>query len=80
MSAFHVCHPPTFFRLVFPILKLFLGERLRKRIRIHSGSEEDVLKDLEKFGLTKDVLPSELGGDIVLDYQAWLASRLAAGK
>ena len=66
--------------MIFPILKLFLGERLRKRIRIHAGSEEAVQKDMDNFGLTKDTLPSDLGGDIVLDHKKWLKERLAAGK
>jgi hypothetical protein len=54
-----------------------MGDRLRKRVRVHSGSEQKVLKALEKqFGLTKDVLPSDIGGNIVLDHGQWLADRL----
>jgi len=26
IAAFHICHPPTFFAIVFPIVRLFLGE------------------------------------------------------
>jgi hypothetical protein len=77
VSGFHICYPPTFFAIVIPIFKIFLGNRLRKRIRVHSGSEQNVLKALEQFGLTKDVLPSDLGGNIVLDHEQWLADRLA---
>jgi hypothetical protein len=39
MAAFDICHPPAFFKLIFPIVKLFLGERLRKHTRVHSGDE-----------------------------------------
>jgi CRAL/TRIO domain len=79
MSAFHICHPPTFFKLIFPILKLFLGERLRKRIRVHSGDEEHVNASLVKLGLNNDILPSDLGGEVVLDFKNWLQERAAKG-
>lgn len=58
-----------------------LGARLRKRICFHTGSNEAVQKTLlEPFGLTRDILPSELGGDVVLDQDAWLEARRKAGK
>lgn len=80
LSGIHVCHPPAFLRIVLPILQLFLGPRLRKRIRFHTGSEESVLSSLSKYGLTKDILPSELGGDVVLNLEAWLEARRREGK
>ena len=68
LGALHVCHPPWFFaKIVFPIMKLVAGDRIRKRVRLHSGTEEKVLQDLEGFGLGKEVLPSELGGEVVLE-------------
>jgi CRAL/TRIO domain len=76
MSAIHLCHPPTFFHLIFPVISMFLGDRLRKRIRIHSGKVEHVLEGLEsKYGLTRDKLPSEIGGDVELNHELWLQDR-----
>lgn len=80
ISVMHVCHPPTFFQIIFLFLKLLMGERLRKRFRLHGGSKEHVLDRLAEVGLTKDTLPSEVGGDIILDHTTWLAERKAAGK
>lgn len=80
LSAFVINHPPYFFRFIFPILKLFLGERLRKRIRVNAGSDEHVLQDLDKLGIPKSSVPTELGGEVVLDHQGWLKERQSAGK
>jgi len=81
VAGIHMCHPPTFFSLIFPILKLFMGEKLRKRVNIHSGSDQHVLKRLASpYGLTKDVLPTDLGGDVLLDNDSWLQARKEEGK
>uniref|UniRef100_A0A7S1FTJ5 CRAL-TRIO domain-containing protein n=2 Tax=Corethron hystrix TaxID=216773 RepID=A0A7S1FTJ5_9STRA len=80
VSALHVCHPPKIFAIVFPILKMFMGEVLRKRFRLHSGNTEEVLKNLEKWGLTRDIVASPIGGDVEIDMHGWIAKRRAAGK
>jgi CRAL/TRIO domain len=80
LSAIHICHPPSFLRIIFPIMKVFLGERLRKRVRVHGGSEHQVLSLLADFGLLKEMLPVEIGGDKVVDQEKWLQSRIAEGK
>jgi hypothetical protein len=80
LSALHLCHPPVFFAVVFPLFKIFLGERLRKRLKLHAGTKEHVLQALaEPYGLTRDVIPAELGGDVALDARSWLDARLARG-
>jgi hypothetical protein len=67
VGGFHICHPPWFFgKIVYPIMKVVMPTRMSKRIRVHVGSEEKVLENLKQFGLEKNVLPSDIGGDIVL--------------
>eukprot|EP00574_Skeletonema_japonicum_P012968 CAMPEP_0201713528 /NCGR_PEP_ID=MMETSP0593-20130828/339_1 /ASSEMBLY_ACC=CAM_ASM_000672 /TAXON_ID=267983 /ORGANISM="Skeletonema japonicum, Strain CCMP2506" /LENGTH=303 /DNA_ID=CAMNT_0048202685 /DNA_START=23 /DNA_END=934 /DNA_ORIENTATION=+ len=73
MGAFHICHPPWFFeKVVFPIIKVVMPDRMRKRLRTHCGSQEKVLESLKKFGLEREVLPSDIGGDVILDVDGWL--------
>lgn len=80
IGGFHVCHPPWFFgKIVFPIMKVIMGERMRKRIRVHSGSEERVLENLKGYGLGREVLPSEIGGDVILDMDSWIQEMKSRG-
>lgn len=79
IGAFHICHPPAFFQIVFPVIKFLLGKRLRQRIKVHSGSEEHVLERLAHFGLPKESVPSDLGGTVVLDQKTWLVNRKQSG-
>ena len=80
MSAMHICCPPEWISMLVPLVNLLMGERLRKRIKFHTGSTENVLKSLGKYGLAEDVLPKELGGNISVDMEAWLEDRKAANR
>lgn len=81
LSGIHICYPPYFVSLVLPIVKMFMPERMQKRIRFHSGSQEEVIKTLETdFGLTPSMLPKEIGGTMELDHKGWLAKRRDEGK
>ena len=53
-------------------MKLVMPERMRKRVKVHTGSTEKVLDHLNEFGLSREVLPSEIGGDVIIDTDAWL--------
>jgi hypothetical protein len=78
-SGIHICHPPSFISLLLPILKVFMGERLRKRLQMHSGSTEKVLKHIAAYGLPKESMPTDLGGDAVVDHLRWLERRRTSG-
>lgn len=72
VSAVHICQPPAIFRVFWPIFKVLLGPSIFKRVRIHLGTTTKVLASLGECGLTPDVLPSELGGHVILDHDVWL--------
>jgi len=63
-SAFHYVHPPSFIKVVVKILRVMLSKKLRNRINVHSGSMDEALKSLSKFGLARDTLPEVFGGDL----------------
>ena len=80
VGGFHIIQPPWFFaKIVFPIMKVVMPERMRKRVRLHSGSEEKILEELKEFGMDKDVLPSEIGGDVILDTDQWVRDMKSKG-
>lgn len=80
ISAIHICHPPKIFNLIFPILKAVMGAHLRKKIKLNSESEEKVLEKLNSdYCISKEKLPSEIGGGVVVDHEKWLEERLEAG-
>ena len=80
VSACHVCRPPSFIRIVWPIIQMFMSKRLRKRVLFHYGTNESIMKALETYGLEKEHLPSEIGGEIEHDHKAWLKQRRLMGK
>ncbi|KAL7572903.1 hypothetical protein ACA910_004548 [Epithemia clementina (nom. ined.)] len=80
LAAIHLCRPPSFFKVVFAFMKLFMKERTKKRILVHFGNQDQVLEKLAKYGLEKTVLPAKLGGDVALDLQKWLQERKSEGK
>ena len=80
ISAIHVCHTPRIFELIYAVYKLFMGADLRKKVQIHNGSEEMVLKKLnDKFGISSDKVPTEMGGTYKLDYLEWFDERQKRG-
>ena len=41
--------------------------------------EEKVLNNLKKFGLDREVLPSDIGGDVMLDTDSWVQDMKSRG-
>ena len=73
--ACHICHPGPVLAVVYPVLKYILGRELRLRTRLHTGTDRDVLDQLEACSLPRRCLPRELGGDLTLNVAQWVANR-----
>ena len=73
LSGIHILYPPYFVSMVLPIVKMFMPERMQKRIRFHSKNVIPTLT--QDFGLTPDILPKEIGGTLDWNHAAWLEER-----
>ena len=77
VRAVHLCHPSTIMNyVIYPMMKYFMPQDFRLRFRLHNGSEEEVLRALEGYCLPRDRVPTELGGDIILDMNQWVLDRM----
>ena len=80
IAAIHLCRPPTFLAIIWPIFKMFLTKKTLKRFKFHWGSNDKISKALGSYGIEKESLPAYLGGTHKHDHYAWLTKRRAAGK
>ncbi|XP_031349749.1 retinol-binding protein pinta-like isoform X2 [Photinus pyralis] len=58
-KEFHYINTPSFFNSVFNVVKLFMSEKLQKRVKIY---DETYHSELRK-SIPKDILPKEYGGE-----------------
>jgi len=76
VRALHFCYPnAVLYYLLLPALKMFVSKDVRLRMKLHFGSTSEVLRSLEAYSLPRDRLPVELGGDVILDMNAWVKER-----
>ena len=77
VRAVHLCHPSMMMNYVlYPMMKYFMPQDFRLRFRLHNGSEEEVLRALEGYCLPRSRVPTELGGDVLLDMNQWVLNRM----
>lgn len=77
-AAFHSCCPNVMMNTVMRPVMLALSEkRARSRIIVHHVPESAILDALISYGITDDMLPTELRGTIVLNQREWMENRLA---
>lgn len=76
LRAMHYCYPCRMFHMVSPILKMVIGKKMRKRLIIHYGEAEDVIGTLGGYGIGRDVVPRDLGGNLKVDVVEWMRDRM----
>jgi CRAL/TRIO domain len=66
LSAVHVCHVAPSHWLLFQVLLLFAGERLRQRVLAHSANgERSVAATLDaKYGIPQTCLPEDFSSNV----------------
>jgi hypothetical protein len=72
VSVIYIFNAPYLFEILFDVVAALLGDRLTKRIKLYSGENVDRIGE---FGIGLNMLPVDLGGEIILDQNRWLAIR-----
>lgn len=77
--AFHACLPPPFIlRLIYPIMMALTDKRARARTIVHDVPESSIIEVLSSYGILKRMLPTQIGGDLVIDQTQWITDRRVA--
>jgi len=77
--ASHVCCPRMLLmRVLKPFMFALMSKEGRSRLQIHAGvPESEILDVLSRYGITKEMLPTEMGGTVRLNMSEWIAQRRA---
>jgi len=76
--ASHLCCLPTIAaRFVKPIIHAFMDKDLRTHTIQHDVPESEILEVLSTYGICKDMVPSNMGGTVVVDQSVWITNRRA---
>jgi len=68
VAAIHCVDPSPIESILLKLARTFLANNLHKRIHLHNGrSLEMKLESLSQFGIGREHLPSEVGGDFNFD-------------
>jgi hypothetical protein len=71
IAGMYLCNLGLMFKVIFPIVRMFMKEKMRKRM--NKIDHED---DLLKF-FPQSTLPTDLNGDLSNDHEAFVQARLA---
>jgi len=75
VRAIHLCFPgiKSVGKLFLPTMLWLLGKQLRRRTLLHYGCPDELLMDMQEYGMTKGGLPANLGGTFgSVKFQEWI--------
>eukprot|EP00521_Asterionellopsis_glacialis_P010956 CAMPEP_0195306960 /NCGR_PEP_ID=MMETSP0707-20130614/37469_1 /TAXON_ID=33640 /ORGANISM="Asterionellopsis glacialis, Strain CCMP134" /LENGTH=403 /DNA_ID=CAMNT_0040371193 /DNA_START=139 /DNA_END=1350 /DNA_ORIENTATION=- len=74
MVAFHHIRRRKYISsIIFPFILFLIGPKMRARFRQHDGNDVDeCLAAFESYGMPPEILPTEIGGTLQLDYRPLL--------
>jgi len=78
LKCAHICQPPLFFNVVYPIIRFLMGKEIRLITRVHSGSEATVVSTLNQYGVSRECLFKCMGGTFEINVDEWWNKRLDA--
>lgn len=75
----HVMLPTIWANFVAPVCLYMLGKETRSRVKIFDSvsRKEEFLGSLEDCGIPLEKLPTDIGGESVLDIESWIEHRRA---
>jgi hypothetical protein len=76
-AAVHSCCPNVSMNVMRPVMLALTDMRTRARTIVHDVAESAILDALISYGITNEMLPTELGGTVVLNQREWMANRRA---
>lgn len=76
-AAVHTCCPNAAMNFMRPIMLALTDTRTRARTIVHNVPESTILDALISYGISKEMVPTELGGTIVLNQREWMENRRA---
>ena len=72
----HCCHSNPVFPLVASIVKAVLSREQRESFVLHNGTCEQVLESLTANGITRECVPTDLGGCVTVSPDDFVRERL----
>ena len=76
--AFHVCCAPSFVHCIIkPIIFAVKDKESRSRTLFHDVPDGKILDVMSSYGIVKDTLPTDMGGNLEFDQSEWIANRRA---
>lgn len=77
LSSHGCCPPRSLVWLLKPIGLAAMGKEARARHLVHDVPPSEIVETLSSYGITKDVLPTQMGGSVQLNPSEWIANRRA---